>query len=97
MDTVLAGLLLMAVYLDDILIATKTTEEHYKVLAKVPTRLAKAGLHENSSKCVFYSDSLEFSVHQIDSHDIYPSQAKVQAIHQVPAPTYKNYKHFYVW
>lgn len=90
MDTVLAGVPQVVAYLDDILIASETTEEHDQVLIEVLTRLSKAGLRANTSKCEFYVESLEFLGHKIDRYGIYPSQAKVEAIHQAPAPTNKK-------
>lgn len=44
-------------------------------------------MRANTPKCVFYSDSLEFLGHPINSHGIYHSQANVYSIPQASAPT----------
>lgn len=50
MDTILAGLPKVAVYLDDILVVSETAEEHERMLTGVFGRLAKAGLRQSASK-----------------------------------------------
>ncbi|XP_077510890.1 uncharacterized protein LOC144121521 [Amblyomma americanum] len=50
MDTVLAGMPHVATYLDDILIASESIEEHERMLAEVLSRLAKSGLGVQAEK-----------------------------------------------
>ncbi|KAK8786048.1 hypothetical protein V5799_007587 [Amblyomma americanum] len=90
MDTVLAGMPHVATYLDDILIASESIEEHERMLAEVLSRLAKSGLRVQAEKCEFFKESLEFLGHRIDAKGIYPSKVKVEAIHQAPAPKNKK-------
>ncbi|KAK8767071.1 hypothetical protein V5799_006148 [Amblyomma americanum] len=90
MDTVLAGMPHVATYLDDILIASESIEEHERMLAEVLSRLAKSGLGVQAEKCEFFKESLEFLGHRIDAKGIYPSKVKVEAIHQAPAPKNKK-------
>ncbi|XP_037504865.1 uncharacterized protein K02A2.6-like [Rhipicephalus sanguineus] len=90
MDMVLAGMPQVAVYLDDILIASESIEEHQRMLAEVLSRLSKTGLRVQAGKCEFFKESLEFLGHRIDAKGIYPSKAKVEAIHQAPAPKNKK-------
>lgn len=90
MDTILAGLPKVAVYLDDILVVSETAEEHERMLTEVFGRLAKAGLRVQANKCELFQESLEFLGHRIDKCGIYPSEAKVEAIHKAPAPTNKK-------
>ncbi|KAK8764337.1 hypothetical protein V5799_033053 [Amblyomma americanum] len=85
MDTVLAGMPHVATYVDDILIASESIEEHERMLAEVLSRLAKSGLRVQAEKCEFFKESLEFLGHRIDAKGIYPSKVKVEAIHQAPA------------
>ena len=54
MDRILQGLP-VACYLDDILIATKTEEEHDKLLDQTLQRLEKAGIRLRREKCEFYA------------------------------------------
>jgi hypothetical protein len=53
MDQVLRGLDYCFVYLDDILIASPTLQQHEEHLREVLGRLEQAGLVLNSSKCIF--------------------------------------------
>lgn len=48
------------VYLDDILIYSKTTEEHTKHVRLVLERLRQHALYANPKKCKFYTDQVEF-------------------------------------
>ena len=48
------------VYLDDILIFSKTKEEHDQHLQMVCERLREAELYAKPSKCQFYQKEVEF-------------------------------------
>jgi hypothetical protein len=48
------------VYLDDILIYSRTTEEHARHLRLVMERLRKYALYANCKKCKFYTQNVEF-------------------------------------
>jgi len=48
------------VYLDDILIFSKTKEEHDQHLQQICERLRNAELYANPSKCQFYQKEIEF-------------------------------------
>ena len=48
------------IYLDDILIFSKTKEEYDKHLQQVCDRLRQAELYAKPSKCQFYQKELEF-------------------------------------
>lgn len=58
----LHGLLdtICVVYLDDILIFSKTREEHTAHIQRVLERMRAAELYAKPSKCSFYQDSVEF-------------------------------------
>ena len=45
---------------DDIIIATKSQEEHYSVLEKIFTILEEHNLTLNGSKCIFLSQDIPF-------------------------------------
>ncbi|KAL3222355.1 hypothetical protein MRX96_028453 [Rhipicephalus microplus] len=69
----------------------------------VGSRIREFDLSENSSwvevqagNCELFNESLEFLGHRIDAKGIYPSKAKVEAIHQAPAlKTKKELKPFW--
>nr|VZI05690.1 unnamed protein product [Spirometra erinaceieuropaei] len=76
-DRVLRGLPFVYAYIDDLLVASSTTEEHMEHLATVFDRLQQFGVVLNPSKCVFGVPSLEFLGHLVDSHGIQPLPSKL--------------------
>ena len=52
----------VVVYLDDILVYSRSIEEHYEHLKQVLTRLQQHKLCDKMSKCDFAKTSVEFSV-----------------------------------
>ena len=74
-------------YLDDILIAGSTEEEHNQRLRKVLEALQSAGLKLSIAKCSFGVPYVSYLGFLIDKHGIHPTQEKVQAISEAPAPT----------
>ena len=86
MDQVLHGIPSVYVYIDDVLIASPTPEQHLKDLSAVFTRLAAHGILINPNKCLFGAHSLHFLGHTIDRHGISPTPEKVKAINEFPQP-----------
>ncbi|BHF77222.1 hypothetical protein SprV_0502032600 [Sparganum proliferum] len=89
-DRVLRGLPFVYAYIDDILVASSTAEEHMEHLATVFDRLQQFGVVLNPSKCAFGVSSLEFLGHLVDSHGIRPLPSKVAAIRDFPPPISKR-------
>ena len=87
MDQVLHGLPFAYDYIDDILVASATKEDHLEHLREVCRRLAANGIVINPNKCVLGADSLEFLGHQVDKHGIRPLEEKVDAVRHFPRPT----------
>ena len=87
MDQILGDVPHTFVYLDDILIASSTMEEHLQDLEKVFTILNQNGLVVNRKKCVLGKSKVEFLGHEVDSQGIRPLKEKVEAILAVKAPT----------
>ena len=79
MDQVLRGLPFAYAYIDDVLIASTTPEEHLEHLRAVFERLAANGIVVNPNKCVFGVQELDFLGHHIDCNGITPLQSKVHA------------------
>ncbi|CDH56333.1 retrotransposon ty3-gypsy subclass [Lichtheimia corymbifera JMRC:FSU:9682] len=75
------------VYLDDILIFSKTKEDHVKHVRHVLDRLRDAKLVANRKKCEFFKTELEFVGYLVSGAGILPSAAKVKAIQEWPKPT----------
>ena len=90
MESLMQGLPGVTVYIDDILVAGTTEEEHLKRLEDVLTRLERAGLRAQKSKCQFMKASVTFLGHRVDADGIHPLPEKVEAV--VKAPTPRNLK-----
>ena len=68
------------VYLDDILIFSKTVEEHRQHVQDVLHALDQAGLKLKASKCYFSKSSVLFIGFKVDRHGIHMAEDKVWAI-----------------
>ena len=86
MDQVLRGVTSAYAYIDDILIASPTPEQHLKDIKTVFERLNSHGIVINPNKCLFGVSNLDFLGHHIDSHGITPLPEKVQAVRDFPQP-----------
>jgi len=74
------------VFLDDILVFSKTKEEHLKHLREVFTRLRAKKLFIKMSKCEFLTDSVEFLGHHIGAKGLSVSPDKIEAVRSWPPP-----------
>lgn len=86
-DAVLRGLPFVTAYIDDLLIASSSPEEHELHLREVFSRLQQNGIIINLEKCEFGATTLEFLGHQVSSSGIQPLPAKVKAIADFPLPS----------
>ena len=86
MDQVLRGVPSAYVYIDDVLIASPTPEQHLEDLRTVFQRLTVNGIVINPNKCLFGVHALDFLGHHIDRHGITPLPDKVQAVRDFPQP-----------
>ena len=59
------------IYLDYILVADETPEEHCCTLAEVLSTLLKVGLRLKKDKCTFMTTSVQYLGYQIDAHGIH--------------------------
>jgi len=75
------------VYLDDIMVFTKTRSEHTQVLKEVLRRLLDNRLYAKHTKCEFYKDRLEFLGYVISTEGTSMDPAKVKAISDWPYPS----------
>ncbi|GJZ80623.1 putative reverse transcriptase domain-containing protein [Tanacetum coccineum] len=75
------------VFIDDILIYSKTNEEHSEHLKIILDLFKKEKLYANISKCDFWLESVQFLGHVINSEGVYVDPVKVEAIKNWPVPT----------
>ena len=76
----------MVVYLDDLLIYSKTFEEHLEHIKSVLDTLKKHGLHAKRSKCEFAVASTTFVGRVVGPDGIRIDPAKIRAIVDWPTP-----------
>ncbi|XP_037528670.1 uncharacterized protein LOC119405916 [Rhipicephalus sanguineus] len=87
---VLHGLDFCHAYLDDLLIASSTPDQHEVHLRSVFQRLAEHGILVNTDKSEFGVHKLTFLGHVISSSGIKPHPDKVKAVEQFPQPNNKR-------
>ena len=89
MQAVLAGMEwdFCFVYLDDILVCSKTLEEHLNHLQQVFDRLQEAKLTLKPKKCSFLQDQVIYLGHVISRKGIAPDPSKTQKVKDFPIPT----------
>ena len=75
------------VYLDDILIYSKTKTDHEAHVRKVLQRLREEELIANIRKCEFFKTELEFLGFLISGAGTLPSRNKIKAVQEWPVPT----------
>ena len=77
----------VVVYLDDILVFSKTKEDHMRDLAEVLEILRANKLIAKRKKCFFFQTKLNFLGHVISSDGIFPNEDKIKAVRDWPTPT----------
>ena len=89
MDRVLAGLTWRQclVYIDDILVFSKTFEEHLKNLDEIFQRLEKANIKLKAEKCRFGFFNANYLGFNFDKNGVRPTNEKIKAIIQTPPPS----------
>src|SRR5215469_5106913 len=85
-DAILRGLTFAFPYLDDILIASSSEEQHHLHLQEVCQRLNEYGIRVNPEKCEFGKETLTFLGHLVSKEGILPVADKVSAINDFPLP-----------
>ena len=95
-DKVLMGCSSFAMgYLDNIIIFSKTEEEHLKHLEEIFVRLRKFGLKMKHEKCIFFKKHIQYLGHLVSERGFEPLPEKLESIHKMPAPrTAKEVKQF---
>jgi cleavage and polyadenylation specificity factor subunit 1 len=87
MDNIFQDLPFVSVYLDDILIASRSHNEHMAHVKSVFQRLKETGLIIRREKCIFSVECIEFLGHRVSAAGCRPLTSKVQAIRDFPRPT----------
>jgi hypothetical protein len=83
------------VYMDDILVYSKTPEQHEQHLRRVLQRLREHQLYAKPSKCTLFTDTIDYLGHLVTPEGIKPNPALVEAIIKYPRPeTLKSLQSF---
>ncbi|KAJ9521268.1 hypothetical protein QJQ45_023012 [Haematococcus lacustris] len=78
------------VYLDDILVFSKSAADHERHLHLTLSLLRKHQLCANLAKCAFWLDTVDFLGHVVSAAGIQPDPTKVKAVLDWPAPQDKH-------
>ena len=87
MDNLFRDLPFVFIYIDDLLIASRSEEEHRRHLDIIFQRLADNGITINAAKCRFAVTELDFLGHHITAAGTTPMDMKVADIRNFPQPT----------
>jgi transposase InsO family protein len=83
------------IYLDDIIIFSKTFEEHLVHVESILCRLHLYKFQLNPPKCSWFLAEMNYLGHRINAHGVSPLSEKIEAILRLPMPkTLKEANHF---
>ena len=74
------------IYLDDIIVFSKTPEEHIERLRGVFEKLSAAGLRLKLSKCKFFKSQVTYLGNIVSKNGIETDPKKIEAIKKWPVP-----------
>ncbi|GBG67706.1 hypothetical protein CBR_g834 [Chara braunii] len=74
------------VYLDDILVFSRTLEEHHSHLRQVLEKLREANFKINAKKCDWAKTQVLYLGHVLDEDGVKPEDSKIAAIRDWPTP-----------
>ena len=87
MEQLVQGIPGVLCYLDDVLVCGATEAEHKSRLLTVLSRMQEAGLKLKLSKCSFKVPEVSYLGFVINANGLHPTQDKVRAIRDAPAPS----------
>ena len=93
MQSVLAGLNppagpdFVSVYLDDVIVFSRTLDDHLQHLSLVINRLSQAGLKLKPSKCHFISQEVQYLGHILTPQGMQPNPDRIAAVRDYPVPS----------
>ncbi|CAJ0940530.1 unnamed protein product [Ranitomeya imitator] len=74
-------------YLDDVIVYSKTYEQHLKDLAEVFEALSRYGMKVKPSKCHLLKPKVQYLGHIVSSEGVAPDPEKITTIRDWPRPT----------
>jgi hypothetical protein len=95
MELTLDGIKNAIVYIDDVLVHTKTHSHHREILQSIFDRFRKANLKLNLKKCEFGSDTVTYLGFRLTPKGILPGKDKLAAVQKATPPSeVKHIKQF---
>ncbi|RUS70604.1 hypothetical protein EGW08_021632 [Elysia chlorotica] len=86
MDGILRGVPFAFIYLDDILVASHSAQEHFQHLRQLFILISSNGLIINKAKCVFGADKLDFLGHRVSAEGTTPLPDRIAALQDSAPP-----------
>ena len=77
----------LIVYMDDIMVATRDVEEHFRILKEVFKRLVDNKLELRLDKCGFLRTNVKYLGYEIDGSGIKADDTGPRAVRDFPVPT----------
>ncbi|XP_071925993.1 uncharacterized protein [Coffea arabica] len=77
----------VVVYFDDILIYSRSLEEHFEHLKAIFAVLRRERLYANLKKCTFCTDRVVFLGYVVSAQGIHVDEEKIKSIQEWPTPT----------
>ena len=75
------------IYLDDIIVFSRTPEEHLRSLKAVFEKLRAAGLKLKPSKCEFFKQEIKYLGHVVSKEGVSTDPDKIKSVTEWPQPT----------
>jgi hypothetical protein len=95
MDSLFCSFPFVFVYLDDLLIFSKSRSQHIVHQEQILSLLAENGLHINPDKSLFAQEEVTFLGHQVTLHGLIPLPSHVELIIAFSPPSdVKSLQHF---
>ena len=82
----MGGQSFVSVYIDDLLVYSKTLDEHLHHLGRVMDRLREVNLKLQPAKCHFFRQTVEFLGHVLTPQGLLPNPKQVTAVQNFPTP-----------
>ena len=89
-DRLLDGLEFASAYIDDVIVFSRTWNEHLRHLRVVMEKLQRAGLTVRRKKCQFGMAECSYLGHVVGSGRVCPEAAKIQAVRSFEQPVTKS-------
>ena len=74
------------VYIDDLIIFSRTFDDHLLHLEKVFKRLKEANVRLKPSKCYFVQSKVDYLGHVVSAEGLSPNPNKIKAVQEFPVP-----------